>query len=432
MKREKRIPTILGIILLIATIYGTTKLINNPLSTSIKASQSCQPINPQVTNKTDKSATISFTTTDDCLTSLNIENYSYENLKQKGKVHYFDADKLEANKNYQFNITSDGKKYSSSDYIFETAQKPTNTLPVSNLAWGKVLTPDNKPATDAILYLNIPGASPLSALVTSSGHWNISLAVSFNEGLTDWFSQPSNIEEDIVVIAPNYPSTQIVSNTSRNNPVPDIILGQNSFSLPQAIEVPETPSESLLNGEIDLVQTKALEILNPKTNESINSPKPEIFGTANPNSKLKIKIESPVVINDEIQANPNGDWNWSPPQSLTPGEHTVTVTDEKNNQVSKKFIVLAAESSQPAFIASESANLATSAPTPTSSPTPTKTITSTPTIKPTRKITPTEIPVVHPSTASGIPKTGAIFPTYLILILAFISLTFGLVYSKKS
>ena len=71
MKREKRIPTILGIILLIATIYGTTKLINNPLSTSIKANQSCQPINPQVTNKTDKSATISFTTTDDCLSSIN-------------------------------------------------------------------------------------------------------------------------------------------------------------------------------------------------------------------------------------------------------------------------------------------------------------------------------------------------------------------------
>ncbi len=434
MKREKRIPTILGIFLLIATVYGTTRLINNPLSTSVKASQSCQPINPQVTNKTDKSATVSFTTTDDCLSSLNIENYSYENLKQKGKVHYFDADKLEANKNYQFDIISDGKKYSSSDYIFETAQKPTNVLPISNLAWGKVFTPDNKPATDAILYLNIPGASPLSALITSSGHWNISLAVSFNEGLTDWFSQPNNIEEDIVVIAPSYPSTQIVSNTSRNNPVPDIILGQNSFSSPQSIEVPQTPSDSLLNGDIDLVQTKALEILNPKTNESINSQKPEIFGTANPNSKLKIKIESPIIINDEIQANPDGNWNWSPPQNLTPGEHTVTVTDEKDNQVSKKFIVLAAESSQPAFSASESAVLATSTPTKTSTPTPnpTKTITSTPTTKPTKTIAPTEIPVIHPSTESGIPKTGAIFPTYLILILAFISLTFGLVYSKKS
>lgn len=428
MKREKRIPTILGIILLVGTIYLTTKLVDSPQSTSIKASESCDPINPQVTNKTYKSATISFTTSDDCLSSLNIDSYSYENLKPKGKIHYFDADKLEANKNYQFDITSDGKKYSSGDYIFETAQKPTSTIPASNLAWGKVFTPENNPATQAIVYLNIPGGSPLSALVTSSGHWNVSLAVSFNEGLTDWFSIPNNIEEGIVVIAPNYPSTQIVSNTSRNNPVPDIILGQNSFSLPDAVVEPEVGVESLINTDVDLAQNKSLDILNPKTNETINSLKPDIFGTASPNSKLKIKVESPVVLNGEIEADSSGGWNWSPAQNLTPGEHTITVTDEKNNQVSKKFIVLAAESSQPAFSASESALLVTPTPIPTQILSPTSTLIPTPT----KKITPTEIPVTLPSTASGIPKTGTIFPTFFILILSFIFISFGLVYYKKS
>lgn len=424
MNREKRIPTVLGIILLVGTIYLTTRLVGSSQSSFIKASQSCDPINPQITNKTDRSATISFTTSDDCLSSLNINNYTYQNSKEKGKIHYFEADKLEANKNYEFVIIVDGKRFKSNNYIFETAQKPTKDIPTSNLAWGKVFTSENNPATEAIVYMNIPGASPLSALVTSSGHWNVSLAVSFNEGLSDWFLVPNNIEEEIIVVAPSYPSTQVVSNTSRNNPVPDIILGQNNFSLPQAVAETILPQESLIDTDIDLVSNKLLNIINPKTDETVNSLKPDFFGTASPNSKLKIKIESPVTFNDEINVDFSGEWNWSPPKNLTPGEHTITVTDDKNNLITRKFIVMAAESSQPVFSASESAQLVT----PTLTATPTKAIT----IVPTKKITPTDIPVTLPSTASGIPQSGTIFPTLFILIISLVSFYFGFVYYKKS
>ncbi len=427
MNREKRIPTVLGIILLVGTIYLTTRLVGSSQSSFIKASQSCDPINPQITNKTDRSATISFTTSDDCLSSLNIDNYTYQNSKEKGKIHYFEADKLEANKNYEFVIIVDGKRFKSNNYIFETAQKPTKDIPVSNLAWGRVFTPDNSPATEAIVYLNIPGASPLSALVTSSGHWNVSLAVSYNEGLSDWFSITNNIEEEIIVIAPNYPSTQIVSNTSRNNPVPDIILGQNNFSSPQAIVETVLPQESLIDTDINLISDKPLDIINPKTNETLNSLKPDFFGTASPNSKLKIKVESPVTIDDEINVDSTGEWNWSPPKNLTPGEHTITVTDDKNNLITRKFIVMAAESSQPVFSASESAQIVTPTLTPTTTP---AVLTITPV--PTKKITPTNIPATLPSTASGIPQSGTTFPTFIILILSLISFYFGFVYYKKS
>jgi len=426
MKKEKRIPTILGLVLLLGTIYLTTRLIGTPKGTSIKASQSCDPVNPQVTNITDTSATISFTTTDNCLTNLSIDGYNYENLKTKGKIHYFNVDKIEPNKNYQFDIISDGRKYSSTNYIFKTAQKPNNNIPASNLAWGKVYTPENNLANQAIVYLNIPGASPLSALVTSDGYWNISLAVSFNEALSDWFLLPNNIEEDIVVLAPDYPTTQIIGNSSRNNPVPDIILGQNNFSPPEAVIIPPQASpDSLLNSDVKLTEKIDLDILNPKNNETINSLKPDIFGTALPNSKLKIKIESPVVLNDTIDTDENGEWNWSPSQNLTPGNHTITVTDEKNNQIKRNFIVLAAESSKPAFSASESASKITI--TPTKTPTPSKI--STPV--PTKKITPTDIPPTRPSTASGIPKTGVTLPTVVLIALSILSITLGLAYSKK-
>ena len=253
------------------------------------------------------------------------------------------------------------------------------------------------------------------------------MAVSYNEGLSDWFSVTNNIEEEIIVIAPNYPSTQIVSNTSRNNPVPDIILGQNNFSSPQAIVDTVLPQESLIDTDINLISDKPLDIINPKTNETLNSLKPDFFGTASPNSKLKIKVESPVTIDDEINVDSTGEWNWSPPKNLTPGEHTITVTDDKNNLITRKFIVMAAESSQPVFSASESAQIVTPTLTPTTTP---AVLTITPV--PTKKITPTNIPATLPSTASGIPQSGTTFPTFIILILSLISFYFGFVYYKKS
>jgi hypothetical protein len=49
MKKEKRIPTIIGLILLLITLYFGINLVNQRTNTSSRASGSCEPINPQVT-----------------------------------------------------------------------------------------------------------------------------------------------------------------------------------------------------------------------------------------------------------------------------------------------------------------------------------------------------------------------------------------------
>lgn len=434
MKKEKHFPTIIGLILLVSTIFFSVYLSNRNTNPVTKASGSCDPINPQVTNITHKSASISFTTSSDCLSNISINGITYLSLKPKGQIHYFEINNLEEYKSYSYTIISDGKNFNSESNIFETAKKPTKEIINSNLAWGKILTPENNPATNAIIYLNIPGASPLSALVNSSGNWNISLATSFNKPPTDWFSVPNNIEEDIVVISPGYNPTQIVSNTSRNNPVPDIILGQNNFVLPQTTS--NISKDNLLENDYSLKTNKQLDISNPKDNETLFTVRPDFFGTASPDSKIKITIESPVIINDETNVNNDGTWNWSPSKDLTPGEHTITVTDEDNNIISKKFIVLAAESSNLSFSASSSSTVKT--PTPSKYITPTKTptlkITSTPTkiVTKTPTIMPSKIPVINPSTASGIPKTGFMIPTFLLIFFSFIFSIFALIFYKKS
>lgn len=398
-------------------------MVGRTTNTFTKASSDCNPINPQITNITYQTATISFTTSSSCLTNINVSGKTFSSLGGKGMIHYFNINGLEESKAYIFSVISDGKEFNSDSYNFKTALKPSLEIPVSNLAWGRVINPDQSPASDAIVYLNIPGASPLSARVTSSGNWDVALATSFNESLNDWFTPPSNIEENIIVIASGYQATQIINNTSHNNPVPDIILGQDRFSAPANSSEPEI-EVSLPDYNIN--SSVLLDIINPANNEHIYSQKPDFFGTGQPNSNLKITVESPIIINGQTTIKEDGSWNWSPPQNLTPGEHTITVTDENNKTVTKKFVVLAAES-QTSFVASPSAVTVTQI--PTSIPT----VTIKPTAVPTTPLpTPTPIPVVKPSTSSGIPKTGAIFPNITLILFSIISIVFAISYYKKS
>ena len=188
MKKEKRIPTILGLILILSTVFIGSRLVGRTTTSFTQASGECDPINPQITNLTHQTATVSFTTTGSCLVNVNIDNKTLPDTKDKGTIHYIEIVGLEESKAYLFSVISGGKEFKSDSYNFKTAQKPNKDIPTSNLAWGRVLNPDQSPAGNAIVYLNIPGASALSAAVTSSGNWNIALATSFNESLTDWFT----------------------------------------------------------------------------------------------------------------------------------------------------------------------------------------------------------------------------------------------------
>jgi hypothetical protein len=407
MKKEKNIPTIIGLILLLLTLFFSTSLVSRQANISSQASGSCQPINLQITNITNSSASISFTTLDNCLSTISFSSRTIKNNKDKGKIHYFEIDSLKESQVYTFFVISGGEKYSFDNYNFKTAQKPSEQIPDSNLAWGRVYNPDQTPATEAIVYFSVVGASPLSALLNSDGDWHIALATSFNESLTGYFSSSSNIEENIVVINYDQAQTQIVSSTDHNNPVPNIIIGQNNFSIPSPVV--ELPQDSLLDKEYNFPNNVSLTISNPNNNEALSTKRPEFFGTAQPGSELKIEVHSSEIIDSSASTDNEGRWDWSPPQDLTPGEHTITITDEDNNTTSKKFIVLAAESNT-SFIASSSA-------------TPTQKLTPTP--------IPTSIPTSIPSTSSGIPKTGNSIPTGIIIILSLISISSAFIYYKK-
>jgi len=444
MHQEKHFPTFLGLVLLLVAIFVGVILSNKNANPITKASTDCQPINPQVTNISYNSVSISFTTNSDCLANLKINDLIINDVRFTNtsinpfanKIHYFDIPSLTEDTEYNFIPIVGGQTFENSSYTFKTAQKPNTSPPSSNLAWGKVLNPDKTPATEGIIYLNIPGASSLSSFITSSGNWNIPLSSSFNQDQTDWFNTTDVLTEDIVIIASDQSQTQVSNLTSKNDPVEDIILGQNRLSADES-DIDQTSSGIIPEVSITPAE-KNLTISNPQDNETVSSQKPDFFGTGPAGTKLSVKVESSVAYTGEITVNDDGSWNWSPPSNLTPGEHTITITTADNQTISHNFIVLAAEE-QPAFSASSSSKtvIPTKIPTPTNTPTLAPTATSKPTLKPTLEPTSEDVEsaVTQAPTdqlnSSQLPKTGSTTPTFLLIFVAVLSLACAVFFFQK-
>lgn len=431
MKKELRFPSIIGLILLLAAIVGSIYLTSQPRNLNTKASGDCRPSGVQVTNITNNTANISYTTTAECLAVINLRQQVFPDL-QSGKLHYFQIIGLQPATEYNFSIASGGSDFIENSYKFMTAATPTSPMPDSRLAWGKVYNSDGRTPANAIVFLNIPGASPLSSVVSSDGNWSISLATSYNDSRTDWFKLPeSPMAEDIVVINFDGTTTQIVSNTAANNPVPDIIIGQNSFAAPSVVPEMQTGN---LGDQVPALTHKKVDVTNPREGDIINTAKPQFFGVGPANSRVIIEIHSTQVINGESQSDQSGAWHWSPPQDISPGVHTITVKSQNPltgvwESVTRTFTVLAQDSNSLSYEASSSAGTISPSPTRTPSPFPTTVVSPTfaptlpvATLIPTTANVPTtvitQIPTEIITTVSPIPSppvSGGIRPTFFLI-----------------
>jgi hypothetical protein len=425
MKKEKSIPSILGVTLLIVCLAVGVYLSARKTYFSPQASSDCRPDNLQITNITQRSASVSFITSSPCLSTLNLNNLTFRNTisSTTSQVHYFEIPNLESQKNYTFSLIIGEKTYTNSQYNFTTATTPTTPIPSSNLAWGKVFTSTHQLADNTIVYLNIPGASPLSSFTTADGNWNISLANSFNDSKTDWFTSPASpVSEDIVVIAADGSTTQISHTTARNNPVPDIIIGQNSLG---SGSISTEPVGALpTSGPIVNSSSINFTLTNPLEGDTLNTLKPQFFGSATPNSTVNVEIHSNTVTSGQSTSNQTGQWLWTPPQNLSPGKYTVTVKNYNQttgvwDTISRQFTVLAAAAG-PAFTASQSAAIS-SPPTVLPSPSPSS-------------VPPTNTPVPRSaviSTSSGTPVTGDVLPTQFLITFALIFIVGSIYLFKK-
>ncbi len=437
MFKEKKIPTIIGIIILIVGLAAGIFLVTQGQNIFLKASPEIIPQEIKITNISDNSLTISWTTSqstsgfvkygETATLSYTLADDRDQLSGQTGQytTHYVTLVNLKPSTQYYYKIGSGGREFPIREKPDETRTAPVaqGLLPPSDVASGTVNKPDGTPAEGVIIYLSMANASPLSAITGSSGGWLIPLNTARTTDLNSFAGYDREAQViDIQVEGGNLGHASAITTTKNDNPVPLITLGETQDFRYQTEEeefiITPTPTETLLettpsptppsgfSPEIEPTPTATptgeLSIINPEEEEDLNTLKPEFAGTGPAGKIISVTVESPAYTGT-VKVNEDGTWSWTPPADLEPGTHTIKVS-YGGQAISKTFTVLAAGDSElPSFTSTPSATL-----TPTLTPTP----------QPRTEV---------PSTEAGVPEPGYPVPTFIVFLIGSGLIFFGFV-----
>ncbi|MDO8551531.1 MAG: fibronectin type III domain-containing protein [bacterium] len=470
MNREQRIPTLIGAFLLLGGLVGGVLLVQRGPLLFLKAAPEITPSEVKITNVADSSFAISWLTQKEVNGTVRIgessslnQTFNDDRDQATGQsnlysTHHITVKNLKPTTKYYFKIGSEGRLFDNSGHPYEltTAVKPSDPLPASDIASGTIVTSDGKRAAGAIVYLSMVNMTPQSAIAGNDGRWAMSLSTALSTALTNFaqYDKAAQVEE-IFVQGGQGGTATAVTTTSNDNPVPDIVLGKtydfrkssaydsngNPVSPPDDLSpTPEsTPSSKFSFTQLKpptlASESSKLTITNPvQEGEDINTSKPAFSGTGPAGKTIQILVESNNKYTASVKVDSSGEWTWTVPTDLEPGDHQITLT-YLGKRITRSFTVLAAEESNlPAFTATPSGTItptlsATATPTREPTATPTSSITATGTVTPTTgtTATPTREPTATPTITTGpvIPSTESAIPQPGGLSLTLMVLTFG-------
>ncbi len=433
---SKRVPTIVGLLVLVAGVVGGVLFVNNRRLASTASSLPPQKV--RITNVSDNRFTVSWVTTaptagyvywgkvGEKLTNEAVDDR--DSIASEGgsyNVHHVTVKDLQPNTQYAFRIASSSKKAlydnNGSPYTVSTGPILTATPPADTV-YGSVQTQSGAPAEGVLVYVDIPGATPLSTLVKSSGNWTLPLSIARSADLKSYVSyDPKATILTVRVESGREQATASVA-TANAAPVPNMTLGQTyDFRASASLDEGEAASESGVVAEVDEGETPGIfnidplgsvatgaaqvNILNPsKDGENITTTLPEFRGTGEEGMVLEITVESETQYRDTVAVEDDGTWTWTPPDDLEPGEHTITIAyldEEGIRRTIKRSFTVQASSGLPSFQATPSASVKPSS-TPSASPR-----------------------VTIPSTQSGVPVSGILGPTVLTALVGFVIMIAG-------
>ncbi len=434
-KSELTIPTILGILVVIAGLVSGVYFLRVPLRILVGASAEETPKEVKITNVSDNNFVVSWITDKSTPGFVQYaESGKNPNLVvsddrdlEKGSIgnfftHYVTVRGLKSSTRYNFKIGSGKGMYDQNGKLYEVGTGVTLlNPPPADVAYGQVLTSSGDPAEGAIVYLSITGVVPQATLVKSSGSWAIPISTARTTDLTSFAAyDKQGGQVDIFVQGATASTKSLSVTTGAVAPVQVITLGSSDVVI-AASPVP-TPVTNIPDSKFSAVVVSPareataggqLTILTPKIDEKVNTTRPEIIGQAPAGATVTIEIHSNEIVSGSVKADKNGNFSFSVPTNLAPGEHTITISTIINGvikKVTKSFVVEAAGESV----------------------VPVKTATPSATIKPKPSPTPTLAPrMVIPATGSGTPVSGDLTPTLFLLILGTAFVVSGMVSYRK-
>jgi hypothetical protein len=450
MKRIRLIPTILGLLILIIGVASGVLLINKSSNIFSQADSGSTPNQLKITNIAESSFSVSWVTNQP--TTGFIKYGDNNNLIFVGKddrdqlsgksgnfsTHHVTIRDLKPALTYYFKIVSGGNIYDNNGAVFQTNTAPVSQNPAleNDVAYGTVIDQNGAPVEGAIIYLTLPDAVTQSTLTKNSGSWVIPLNLTRSSDLSTYgnYDRETTIEEILVQGLPGTTAT-VITITKKDSPIPAITLGGNfdfrntpsELTGNQELTPPGSQFSSPDNQGFSPEDTGSISIINPSAGENINTQKPEFIGNGPVGETINIVINSPTPLKDQVTVDTNGNWNWSPSANLSPGEHSITISLPNGKSVTRRFTVLAADSSDLPFLtASPSATLTPTIVLPSTSPTPLS--------FPSLVLTPTITNSPTPTIIVQSPQSGNLTPTLSIFImggvLVFIGLSGKLLYKE--
>lgn len=427
--RTKKIPTIIGILLLLIGIGGGIYLVETRTSGPSKAQSTQEPNNILKTNITDTSFTVTWLTKELATGSVTYgiqknaisqvafdDRDTIDNKSKPYKTHHISIKNLSPETVYYFIINSGNNKFldGTRAYTITTAKKLEKPLEFEP-SYGNVVDQQNKPAEGALVVLTLPQALPLSTLVKSSGNWLITLNTLRDANLQPYQEQ-GTIIESITIYNSLEVENQAFATTDLNNdsPVPTITIGKtyNFQGLQGKKKIDqEVASNEIGNQENQILgnaTTKKVDVLSPVEGATFVSTKPLFRGKGIPGKDVIIEVNSTQKITGKTTVGKDGFWSWTPPKDLTPDKHKVKITtlDENGDEVvlERSFLVFKS--------GTQVLGEATPSGTLTITPTPTTAIGS---ATPSATLKPLFSPTPLASASKTVPVSGNVSTTFYLI-----------------
>jgi len=435
MKKEK-IPTIIGLVILVIGIITGVFLIKSQQIFKLGASSEETPKDVRISNITDSSFTVSWTTDKETLgfvkwgkNANNLDKVENDTISEEGYIHSSTIRSLNVQTEYYFKINSNSRDYDNQGTVWKVKTglqlaEPTKNIVIS----GNVLNQNGTPTVNSLIYFSVGGGSLLSTVTSKTGSWLMPISQTRNKNLDSYvtINESSSLIEISVNAGINGVTTaQIYPQSAK--PAPAIILGEsNDFKnsepsedsqIPEAsIDLPEGETLTQSGFEVDSssndTNSKTVTLESHDEGETISTQDPEFFGKGPSGTEIEIQVESELQT-DSITVGNTGSWTWSPPTGLEEGTHTITLKWKDTNGIlrtlTRNFVVQASES--PAFVSTPSA---------------TPKLTSTPSATP--KATSTASVAATPQQ----PVSGSLTQTLLLFMIGIATILFGFILWKQS
>lgn len=238
---NRQVPTLLGLSLI---IVGTVLSVGLTLKVKRMRAQAQQPLSPEytkMTNVSDSCVTISWITSQPTsgfisfgetpsLGQTSLDDRDRETGQTKAySTHHVTLSNLKPETLYYFKIGSGQKLFGEDGGNFQVQTAPKiSGLSVSDPAYGQISKPDGSPAEGAIVYLTIPGCTPLSTLVKTSGSWLIPKNLSLKEDFSAFCQYPKQGGEfNIFIQGEDQQTAEVTLLSGLDKPVANITLGED-------------------------------------------------------------------------------------------------------------------------------------------------------------------------------------------------------------